>query len=179
MTGNIPVRLVFGTADAQDASFFTGRGKSGAEQLGRYKGDALLITDGGTTRLAVGDEDLARLPQDAAQIRPWQESGRAGGRTTEPQTVPVQGGHSGVKTAPNRPVLPVPAGSNGSSGSLPSAPFLDRAPRSADEVARIQAIYAATGSKSATCRTVWGYKNGEVWGWLEAAISGRHSAFSG
>lgn len=134
VTGNIPVRLVFGTADAQDASFFTGRGKSGAEQLGRYKGDALLITDGGTTQLAVspvGDEDLARLPQDAAQIRPWREDRGAEDRRTEPQTVPVEGGHSGAKTTPNRPVLPVPVGSAGSSGSLPTQPFLDRAPRSA------------------------------------------------
>lgn len=184
VTGNIPVRLVFGTADAQDASFFTGRGKSGAEQLGRYKGDALLITDGGTTRLAVspvGDEDLARLPQDAAQIRPWQESGRAGGRegedrrtagrATEPRTVPAEGGHIAKRTTPNRPVLPVPAGSAGSTSSLPTAPFLDRAPRSADEVARIQAIYAATGSKSATCRKVWGYKNGDSWKWLKKALN--------
>ena len=51
VTGNIPTRLVFGTADAQDAALFTGRGGSGAERLGRYPGDALLVTDGGTQRV--------------------------------------------------------------------------------------------------------------------------------
>lgn len=40
VTGNIPTRLVFGTADAQDAALFSGRGDSGAEKLGRYAGDA-------------------------------------------------------------------------------------------------------------------------------------------
>ncbi len=181
VTGNIPVRLVFGTADAQDASFFTGRGKSGAESLGRYKGDALLITDGGTTRLAVSpveDNDLARLPQDAAEIRPWlgnrPTGGRgAEGRTTEPRTVRGEGGLAAPRTTQNQPVL---TGSAGSSGSTPDKPFLDRAPHSADEIARIQAIYAATRSKSETCRLVWGYKNGEVWGWLKTALRQQLSA---
>ena len=179
VTGNIPVRLVFGTADAQDASFFTGRGKSGAECLGRYKGDALLITDGGTTRLAVSpveDSDLARLPQDSAEIRPWLGNGQAATRTIEPRTVRDEGGLSAPRTTQNQPVL---TGSAGSSGSPPVQPFLDRAPHSTDEVAHIQAIYAATRSKSETCRLVWGYKNGEVWGWMEEALSGQRSAISG
>ena len=67
VTGNIPTRLVFGTADAQDSAMFTGRGGSGAEKLGRYPGDALLVTDGGVQRLAVGyiaDSHLAALRQD-------------------------------------------------------------------------------------------------------------------
>ena len=74
VTGNIPTRLVFGTADAQDAALFTGRGGSGAEKLGRYPGDALLVTDGGTQRIAVGyitDTHLGNLPQQPDSWRPW------------------------------------------------------------------------------------------------------------
>ncbi|MCB0188160.1 MAG: hypothetical protein KDE31_28020, partial [Caldilineaceae bacterium] len=76
VTGNVPARLVFGTADAQDAALFTGRGGSGAERLGRYPGDALLVTDGGTQRLAVGyikDAHLQTLPQQLDSRRPWLE----------------------------------------------------------------------------------------------------------
>ena len=174
MTGNIPVRLVFGTADAQDASFFTGRGHSGAESLGRYQGDALLITDGGTTRLAVSpvdDSDLARLPQAAAQTRPWGERQRP-----EPRTVLNAGGLLDPRTSQNQPVLLGSTSSAGSGGSAPSQPYLDRAPHSAAEVAHIQAVYAATRNKSETCRQVWGYKNGDVWGWMEKALRGQASA---
>jgi DNA segregation ATPase FtsK/SpoIIIE-like protein len=74
VTGNITTRLVFGTADAQDGAFFTGRADAGAERLGRYPGDALLINDGGTVRLAVAkvdDQDLAELRQNPAYFRPW------------------------------------------------------------------------------------------------------------
>lgn len=74
VTGNIPARLVFGTADAQDAALFTGRGGSGAEKLGRYPGDALLVTDGGVQRIAVGyitDDHLTRLRQQPDSWRPW------------------------------------------------------------------------------------------------------------
>jgi DNA segregation ATPase FtsK/SpoIIIE-like protein len=74
VTGNMPTRLIFGTADAQDAALFTGRGGSGAEKLGRYPGDALLVTDGGTQRIAVGhitDAHLTSLRQQADSWRPW------------------------------------------------------------------------------------------------------------
>ena len=53
--------------------FLQGEGGSDAELLGRYKGDALLVTDGGTQRLAVSlveDGDLATLPQDPTEARP-------------------------------------------------------------------------------------------------------------
>ena len=119
------------------------------------------------------DRDLARLPQDPAEIRPWLGNGQAATRTPEPRTVRGEGGLSAPRTTQNQPVL---TGSAGSSGSPPVQPFLDRAPHSTDEVAHIQAIYAATRSKSETCRLVWGYKNGEVWGWMEAALSYQPSA---
>jgi hypothetical protein len=99
VTGNIPTRLVFGTADAQDAALFSGRGDSGAEKLGRYPGDALLIHDGGAQRLAVGyvtDAELAHLPQGAGDLRPWARTVRTGS---------AAGGASGLLPAPAAPLL--------------------------------------------------------------------------
>lgn len=90
VTGNMPTRLVFGTADAQDAALFTGRGGSGAERLGRYPGDALLITDGGVQRLAVGrisDAHLAELRQQPDSWRPWLT--HTAHRADQPITTPV------------------------------------------------------------------------------------------
>ena len=113
VTGNIPTRLVFGTADAQDAALFTGRGGSGAEKLGRYPGDALLVTDGGTQRLAVGyitDAHLTNLPQQPDSWRPWRNrTGTTQQHTTEKESsvplfttgtshVPVQQGKGGTST---------------------------------------------------------------------------------
>ena len=74
VTGNIPTRVVFGTADAQDAALFSGRGDSGAEKLGRYPGDALIVNDGGTQRVAVGwisNAELSTLPHQQNERRPW------------------------------------------------------------------------------------------------------------
>lgn len=175
ITGNIPARLVFGTADAQDASFFTGRGGSGAELLGRYKGDALLVTDGGTVRLAVSmvdDQDLATLPQDPAQLRPWAK--------TKTRTVSPQGGVSVARNALHPPTV---AGSNGSNRSATAqeapqeeeGPLLDGEPVTPQDLALVRSVYARTGSKSATCRKVWGGKNGVIWAWLKSALESEGS----
>jgi hypothetical protein len=139
VTGNVPARLVFGTADAQDAALFTGRGSSGAERLGRYAGDALLVTDGGTQRVAVGyteDRHLEGLRQNPNEWRPWLNG----------QAVPVreeEGGNPGASVAhsPNERT---------STGKLP-----DRAP---DEEGRtyLRRLYEATGSKNEVLRRVWG-----------------------
>ncbi len=175
ITGNIPARLVFGTADAQDASFFTGRGGSGAELLGRYKGDALLITDGGTVRLAVslvGDDDLTTLPQDPTEARPWAK--------VKPASIPTQGGHS---VAPNALHPPIVAGSNSSGSSVTAqeapgkeeGPLLEGKPATPQELALVRSVYAQTRNKNATCRRVWGSKNGKIWGWLHLALEGEGS----
>jgi DNA polymerase III delta prime subunit len=189
ITGNMPVRLVFGTADAQDAAFFTGRGQSGAENLGRYKGDALLVTDGGTVRLAVSpvaDSDLATLPQDPSQARPWGTvrtvpTARGVIQPRNPQTPPVKAGSSGSNGSENRSggyVEPPPELARTASEPA-ETPLLDGEPTTPQERAKIRAIYAQTGSKSATCRIVWGHKNGETWAWLNQALAETEEAKGG
>lgn len=160
ITGNITTRLVFGTASAQDAAYFTGRGKTGAEAIGRYKGDALLVSDGGTQRLAVGyvgDRDLTVLRQDAEDYRPWVKT-----RTTEPVLAESAKNavfrHVEPLEPPLEPVL------NGSDVVL-SGPA-----RTAYERQRVLDAYARTGSKNQAVRDVWGHKNGQTWQWLNEAL---------
>lgn len=163
VTGNIPTRVVFGTADSKDASLFTGRGGSGAEKLGRYPGDALLITDGGTQRLAVGliaDAHLSRLPQENSSHRPWLV------RTGTDRTAPPQ---------PKRAVPPsttgtgsIPVRQNGHAtdytdmaASLPhtSTPADRKLPdHRPDEEAQqyLRQLYTRTGSKNEVLRMAWG-----------------------
>jgi hypothetical protein len=164
VTGNMPARLVFGTADAQDAAMFTGRGGSGAERLGRYAGDALLITDGGTQRLAVGyieDRHLATLRQHPDEWRPWLTP------STDATPVPVRqarGERSGAAAA----ATPIP---RTGTGKLP-----DQLPDAAAR-AYLRRLYEATGSKNAVLRQAWGGvvnaegKTPKTKRWLDEALT--------
>lgn len=83
VTGNITSRVVLGVASGNDAAQFTGRGKTGAERLGKYPGDALLVQDGDTVRLAIGyvsDDALSGLATGAPvnEPAPWVASVRTG-----------------------------------------------------------------------------------------------------
>ena len=164
VTGNIPSRLVFGTADAQDAALFTGRGGSGAERLGRYAGDALLITDGGSLRLAVGyveDQHLARLRQNDDEWRPWLKP------TPEESTVPVQTarGEGSDASSAETPL------SRTGTGQLP-----DQTP-DAEARAYLRRLYESTGSKNAVLRQAWGGvvnaegKTPKTKRWLDEALT--------
>lgn len=164
VTGNIPSRLVFGTADAQDAALFTGRGGSGAERLGRYAGDALLITDGGSQRVAVGyveDRHLAMLRHNDDEWRPWLTS------ATDEATVPVRAarGEGRTTTAEETPVART------GTGKLP-----DHAPDAATR-AYLRRLYEATGSKNAVLRQAWGGvvndegKTPKTKRWLDEALA--------
>lgn len=183
VTGNVPSRLVFGTADSKDAVLFTGRSSSGAEKLGRYAGDALLVTDGGTQRLAVGyvaDTHLSRLPQQPDSQRPW--LARTGtDRTNHPQegyTVPpsTSGSHS-------VPVRPPDAESDDRdtdmrtlrTGTQPTPKLPDQPP---DREARryLRQLYATTGSKNMVLSLAWGSvvndtgKTPKTKRWLDEAL---------
>lgn len=157
VTGNIPTRLVFGTADAQDASLFTGRGGSGAERLGRYAGDALLVTDGGTQRLAVGyigNEHLAALRQDPDEWRPWQRDGA--GVPSQPAVTGATPVHHAIPPA-------IDGGVRGQSGSddpvSPSRVTVTRLPDrtpTAQERQYLRRLYEEAGSKRQVMRLAWG-----------------------
>jgi DNA polymerase III delta prime subunit len=184
VTGNIPTRLVFGTADAQDAALFTGRGGSGAEKLGRYPGDALLVTDGGTQRIAVGhikDTHLHALPQQPDSQRPWlhrtgtpdsdrsPRNGTVPPATTGTAPVPAQEGRGAH--APNDP-SDTPLTRTGTQ----TRPLPDREP---DEEARryLRRLYEETGSKNKVLLLAWGGvvnesgKTPKTKRWLDEALT--------
>jgi hypothetical protein len=78
-------RLVFGMASAKDAALDSGRSGTGAESLGKHKGDGLHITEHKTVRVAVAlvrDEDLGQAPRHDYP-RPWL-SGASTGTTVLP-----------------------------------------------------------------------------------------------
>jgi len=134
--------------------------------LGRYKGDALLVTDGGTQRLAVSlveDGDLATLPQDPTEARPWAR--------TETRNVSPQEGHSVARNALHPPTVAGSTSSNGS-GTTQEAPgpLLEGKPITPQELALMRTVYTQLRSKTATCRKVWGAKNNKICGWLHLAI---------
>jgi hypothetical protein len=182
VTGNIPTRLVFGTADSKDASLFTGRGGSGAEKLGRYAGDALLVTDGSTQRLAVGliaDAHLSRLPQENSSQRPWLVHPGTD-RTTPPLpktgVPPVTTGTEGVPVRQNGHAaddrdMPAPPPRTGTSHKLPDQP------PDAEAQHYLRQLYTQTGSKNAVLNLVWGGvvndsgKTPKTKRWLDEALA--------
>ncbi len=178
VTGNIPTRLVFGTADAQDAALFSGRGDSGAEKLGRYAGDALLINDGGAYRLAVGyvtDADLTHLPQGASDLRPWRSKLQPPPSGMPPSAHRETPGRFASHVHPT----PVPAPTSERSSVLPFSqgerlpaaapsptpfptgtretgrPLLDQPPTE-EERQYLRRLYEETGSKRAALKMAYG-----------------------
>lgn len=174
ISGNMPTKLVFGTASAQDAAAFSGRGESGAEKLGRYKGDALLIDDGSVTRLAVAlitDQDLAKLPQNSTPVRPWQQKLQRYTLTgtTDERTSRVPKNRTSPSTLENEQNSGwnVPADQGGESGAeIENTPFdpryvpqptrLPDAPPTADEQKYLRQLYVSLGSKRAVLKAAWG-----------------------
>lgn len=90
----------------------------------------------------------------------YKEEGEGSGQNLPPQpvtvtpvTAPVTDGY----TRENEPVTaPV----------IETRPVLNGAPITAQDKKRVLNVYAVTGSKSETCRLVWGGKNGQRMQWL-------------
>jgi hypothetical protein len=166
VTANMTTRLVLGTASAQDAAQYTGRGQTGAERLGRYKGDALLIQDGDITRVAVGlvrDSDLATLASGGAgggnvppvaSARPWLSSVRTGAPVAaKGQNEPDGDDEDDVTTG--APVV---------------FPLARRSPTK-DEARAIAAEYGRQGSLNKTVLAVYGKKMTETMNWVKEALA--------
>ena len=155
VTGNIGTRLVFGTTDGQDAALFTGRGDTGAETLGRYLGDCLLVRDGQVMRLAAArvlDSDLDVLPRGPQLVKPWCTG------------APVQ-----QRGPYSPPAAPQPLSRPGAPGA-PVQGLLPRRAPTPDDVAEIRKQYSLLGSKNATVKACYGVKNTLTWHWVSQAL---------
>jgi len=185
VTGNITARIVFSTASAQDAALFTGRGKSGAELLGRHPGDAILITEErGIQRLAVGlitDEHMATLPRasQAAGRMPWAGSGTGSGGSRpgsngsangsrRPQSGSETGSGTGfgpkmAQNGRNQAVEPEPV--------LTQLPIVPPRPPTAEERAAMRHMRRQGKSLNAITKIMYGSKNGQTFAWVKQALA--------
>ncbi len=164
ISANITTRLVFGTASAQDAAMYTGRGGTGAHQIGAHPGDALLVTDGGVLRLAVGyitDAHLATLRQSSRTLQPWRTPQNAPAPAPAPLVLRAETPKypPPVVCAPGAaaPLIEVPAG------------LLRRQPTEADTVA-LRQLYRQLGGTEAIYRELKIKKNGTRAKWLRQAL---------
>lgn len=163
VTGNVPSRLVFGTADSKDAVLFTGRSGSGAEKLGRYPGDALLVTDGGAQRLAVGYIDathLNHLPQPPDSYRPWlARTGtvRTSHSSEEYAVPPATTGEEGVPVRPpNAETGYEPTYAEARRTGTPAPRKLPDQLPGPESRRYLRQLYATTGSKNMVLHLAWG-----------------------
>jgi hypothetical protein len=156
ITGNMSARLVLGAATAQDAVQFSGRSESGAHLLGRYKGDALLVENDRVQRLAVSsiaDSDLAELPQQPGEQRPWL-------RAVAP-------------TQPAQPPQPVTTGGVVQVVQPAQPATLSRKERAQKVTdAQILEAYRRLKSKNKVAAELFGYKDGWVLERINAALKG-------
>lgn len=164
VTGNMTSRIVLGTANANDAAQFTGRGGSGAERLGKYPGDAMLVQDGEAVRLAIGyvsDEQLLTLAPGGAPGKrpaPWLASVRTGAPVHDSTENRADGAESGdMRTgAPVQPVVVFP---------------LDKRPPTPAEAEAIRAAYERNGrSLNKTVVEVYGSKGSLTMALLKGAL---------
>ena len=181
ISGNILTRLVVGAADAQEASLFTGRENSGAERL-TGDGDVLLVTRRGEERITVGlvtNEDLSALPRWRVPPLPWQPQREPVTPTTAPTVTTVYA----TPTTPTTPVAtpttalrevisPVVADETPPSPSnvAPVVQRLERREPTPDEYEYIRWAKSQLVSNEATCKALWGYKDGKSLGWLKLAL---------
>lgn len=157
IASNITTRLVFSTASAADASFYTGRGGTGAEKIGAHPGDALLVEDGGVQRLAVGfvsDADFAALHQQPAELRPWR-----GAPVRDGFAAPAGDGKGSLE--PGAPVQMVQTG------------LLLQRPPTPEDAAELRRIFEREKrNKNAVYRACAVIKNPLRASWLNSALEG-------
>lgn len=154
VTANIPARLVFWTANAADAAYYTGVKDSGAELIGTYIGDSILRLGGSLTRLTggyVSDAHLCQLKQNTARYRYW-----IGADTGAPLPTPAKPGELTL-AATGAPV------------HQPESPLLNRQP-TPEDVEQLRQIYARTGSKNKVYELCGVAKNPLRAAWLTQAI---------
>ena len=121
---------------------------------GNYKKPlALLTVDGAVTGYGKegGDRGQNPTPQSV---------------TVTPVTAPVTSGYTRVTAPVTAPVTDDPE-----VVTAPVTELLAGAPVTAQDKAKVRNIYAVTGSKSETCRLVWGGKNGQRMAWLNEVLA--------
>jgi hypothetical protein len=116
---------------------------------------------------------LALLTVNSAVTGYGKEGGNRGQNPT-PQTVTVTPVTAPVTDGYTRVTAPViePVTNDSQAVTAPVTTVLDGKPVTGSDRDKVRNIYAVTGSKSETCRLVWGGKNGQRLAWLNEILQG-------
>jgi hypothetical protein len=168
---NCTCRIVYRSTSAAAAARATGLKESGVAQLTSARGDALLVMDGESKRIATGwadDRLVLQLAQGRSALVPWRSESRSQNESERGKT--GQNGQNGL-VLPS-PLIPTPLHEGGRETQNENAPLLpsDRPPTASERVL-LRELYAALGSKEKVYPLAWGFKNGKVYGWLTDALA--------
>jgi len=180
---NITARVLYKPASSTTGARNAGMGGVSLDQLSGAKGDAILIVDGYTTRIAtayVNDQDILQLPANEKEKPPWLSSGLA-------QTAANHAETSVNQFQPVKPAVDSPTdhsadmenegtdedASQTGLGGLDSLefPIGMRRPPTSEEALAIQAMRHDGMSLNAICRQVYGAKDGQTFGWVKEALA--------
>lgn len=175
---NATARILYRSSSAAAGARAAGVGGAGLEALSAAKGDALLLVDGESVRVATGiadDREIALLPASMRVVAPWRSAtGAQPAATDDHQWQPAQpatvhpadpagvGGAEGDTLPPVDPVAMVAA------RVFP----IERRPPSAAEAAVIRQLAEAGESLNSLCKRVYGGKDGKAFAWVKEALIG-------
>lgn len=182
---NATARILYRSSSAAAGARAAGQGGAGLEALSSARGDALLLVDGESKRVATGladDREIALLPASSRVVAPWRAA-----TTSQPAAT---GGNRFQPTQPatDHPSDPARAGSAEGDTQPPVAMVetvlsvaarvfpIERRPPNATEAEVIRQLAASGESLSSLCRTVYGSKDGKSFGWVKDALSGPPSS---
>ncbi|MCO6450402.1 MAG: hypothetical protein J5I90_06395 [Caldilineales bacterium] len=160
LEANLTARLVFGATDAAAAARYAGSGGTGADLVGTSPGDALLIVDGLSQRVATAraDDRLIALLPAGKTPQPWRNRRNQENQAADhPAGAATRGGDG--------------AGAGGEPGAKPVRLFDLSQPVTPAERDQVRGLYAQLGSMNKACRAAYGSKNGKTWPRLQSILA--------
>lgn len=181
---NATARILYRSSSAAAGARAAGQGGAGLEALSSAKGDALLLVDGESVRVATGmadDREIALLPASMRVVAPWRGATTA---TTAPPAATGDHQWQPAQPATAHPTEQADAGSGEGDAAPPVAVVetaatvaartfpIARRPASAAEAEVIRQLAASGESLNSLCRIVYGGKDGKALAWVKEALSG-------
>lgn len=172
---NATARILYRNSNAAAAARSAGQSGEGVQSLSGAKGDALLIVDGYSTRIATGWADdaeiLSRLPQGGEHRRsPWRNRVQQPQQAQQPAAATLTGAHVddyassvGAGVVAVAPVVSVAA-----QRAAALFPIERRAP-TVEESAVIAELAAEGMSLKRLSITVYGHRDGKTHDWVRTA----------
>lgn len=177
---NATARILYRSSSASAGARAAGQGGAGLEDLSSARGDALLLIDGESVRVATGladDREIALLPAGWRMVAPWRAAraatvsqlaatGENRLQLAQPDTQQGSVGHH-VAASEGEVSQPVDTVATVAARIFP----IERRPPTGEEAQVIRQLAASGESLSALCRTVYGHKDGRAFEWVKAALA--------